>query len=205
MLDKIIRVKRGIYQRGYYLAMKKRFHSFGKYCNISFKSIVRGKEKISLGENCTIHDYALLDASNLIDKGIIIGNNTIIHSFTHIKSFDGKIEIGHNCTINSFCLMYGCEKGIKIGNGVRIATGASMVANSHVFDNPDIYISEQGVTSKGIIIEDDVWIASGVRIIDGVTVGKGSVIGANAVVTKDIPPYSIAVGVPAQVIRSRKV
>ena len=54
------------------------------------------------------------------------------------------------------------------------------------------------------MIEDDCWIGSGVRILDGVTIGHGSIVGAGAVVTKSIPPYSIAVGVPAKVVSQRK-
>jgi acetyltransferase-like isoleucine patch superfamily enzyme len=53
------------------------------------------------------------------------------------------------------------------------------------------------------VIEDDCWLGDGVKVLDGVTIGRGSVIGAGAVVTKDIPPFSVAVGVPARVIKSR--
>lgn len=67
----------------------------------------------------------------------------------------------------------------------------------------ELPIREQGVTREGIIIEDDCWLGSGVKVLDGVTIGKGCVIGANSVVTKDIPPYSVAVGAPARVIKKR--
>jgi acetyltransferase-like isoleucine patch superfamily enzyme len=53
------------------------------------------------------------------------------------------------------------------------------------------------------VIEDDCWLGDGVKVLDGVTIGRGSVIGAGAVVTKDIPPFSVAVGVPARVIKTR--
>jgi acetyltransferase-like isoleucine patch superfamily enzyme len=78
-----------------------------------------------------------------------------------------------------------------------------MYANNHVFDDPNRLIRQQPLTCKGITIEDDCWIGTGVRILDGVTIGQGSVIGAGAVVNKDIPPYSVAVGVPAKVISKR--
>ncbi len=184
------------------ILLRPSFAALGKRTFLSRKAIIKGKDRIKIGENCTIYEFATLDAANDNDS-IEIGNNTIVHEFSFLKAFDGKIKIGEDCTINPFCLIYGCEKGIEIGNGVRIATGASMVANSHVFKDPNTYFHKQGVTSKGIRIEDDVWIASGVRIIDGVTIGKGSIIGANSVVTKNIPPYSIAVGVPARVIKER--
>lgn len=175
----------------------------GAHVVISNKSILLGTNKIELYDGVVIHDFAKLNAENSKDKGIIIGSNTIIHEFTYIKASDGLIKIGNNSTLNSFCLLYGGEKNIIIGNGVRIATGCSMVGNSHVFSDITKYIFTQGVTSKGIIIEDDVWLGSGVRVLDGVTIGKGSVIGANSVVNKNIPPYSVAVGVPASVIKKR--
>ncbi|MBA2748254.1 MAG: acyltransferase, partial [Tatlockia sp.] len=59
-------------------------------------------------------------------------------------------------------------------------------------------------TRQGVVIEDNCWLGYGVKVLDGVTIGEGSVIGAGAVVTKDIPPYSVAVGVPAKVVRSRQ-
>ena len=60
------------------------------------------------------------------------------------------------------------------------------------------------VVLGSVTVEDDVWIGSNCVILPGVTIGCGSVIGAGAVVTKDIPPYSIAVGVPAKVLKQRK-
>ncbi len=74
---------------------------------------------------------------------------------------------------------------------------------NHNFADTSQKIIDQGVTCKGIVIEDDCWLGFGVKVLDGVTIGKGSVIGAGAIVTKDIPPFSIAVGVPARVIKSR--
>ncbi len=78
-----------------------------------------------------------------------------------------------------------------------------MYANSHNFSDPNIPINQQGLTCKGILIEDDCWLGTGVRVLDGVTIGRGSIVGAGAVVTKSLPPYSIAVGVPARVIDRR--
>jgi galactoside O-acetyltransferase len=92
---------------------------------------------------------------------------------------------------------------IKIGRRCLIAAHSGIFANSHTFANPSQYIADQGVTCQGIVIEDDCWLGHGVTVLDGITIGKGSVIGAGAVVNKDIPPFSIAVGVPAKVIRKR--
>ena len=122
----------------------------------------------------------------------------------------GNIRIGENSSVQYNTLVTGYGKPgetnglIKIGNNVRIAPNVMMISANHVFDNPDIPICKQGLKVKPITIEDDVWIAGRVNIMAGVTIGKGSVIGAGSVVTKDIPPYSVAVGVPARVIKKRK-
>ncbi|MBW4484855.1 MAG: acyltransferase [Tildeniella torsiva UHER 1998/13D] len=85
-----------------------------------------------------------------------------------------------------------------------IASHCSMYANNHGFNDLTRPMHSQPLTTLGITIEDDCWLGTGVRVLDGVTIGIGSVIGAGAVVSRDIPPYSIAVGVPARVIKSRK-
>lgn len=110
--------------------------------------------------------------------------------------------IGNNCSINSFCYLSG-NGGIEIGNNVRIATQSVIVSANHKFDRTDIPIIEQGETREKIIIEDDCWLGAGVKVLSGVTICKGFVIGAGTVVTKDIPPYSVVVGVPGRVIKNR--
>ena len=77
-----------------------------------------------------------------------------------------------------------------------------MRTSSHNFNNKEIYIQDQGHTSGNITIEDNCWIAANVTILNNVRIGNGSVIGAGAVVTKNIPKNSIAVGVPAKVIKT---
>src|SRR5690606_30062045 len=92
---------------------------------------------------------------------------------------------------------------VEIGNNVRIAHGCSIVSENHGIDRTDVPIYKQKKVPGQIVIGDDVWLGAGVRILKDVKVGHGSVIGAGSVVNKDIPPYSVAVGVPARVIRYR--
>jgi len=113
-----------------------------------------------------------------------------------------KIEIGENTFIGPYVCIAG-PGDIKIGKDCLIAAQTGIFANNHIFENPQQIIREQGVTYKGITIEDDCWLGTKVSVLDGITIGKGSVIGAGAIVTKSIPPYSIAVGVPARVIGQR--
>jgi len=86
-----------------------------------------------------------------------------------------------------------------------VSAGCAFTPYQHKMKDLSRPMSDQELTSKGgIIIEDGVWLGMGAKVMDGVRIGQGAVIGANAVVTKDIPPYSIAVGVPADVIRKRE-
>jgi acetyltransferase-like isoleucine patch superfamily enzyme len=97
----------------------------------------------------------------------------------------------------------GAGGGIVIGSHVLIGQCVNIHAESHVFVEISKHIGEHGVSYHGVVIEDDVWIGSRVTILDGVTIGHGAVIGGGAVVTRSIPVYAIAVGVPARVIGIR--
>ena len=133
---------------------------------------------------------------------ICLGNCVKLEVGVIIKiHFNGDIDIGNHTYIGPYTCLSG--NTIKIGNDCRIASHVGIYANNHNFANSKRTIRGQGSSYKGIVIEDDCWLGSGVKVIDGVTVGQGSVIGAGAVVTKNIPPYSIAVGVPAKVISRR--
>lgn len=175
-----------------------RLVSFAK----KFKSLFFAKlNNIKIGKNTSIHKMAELD----IEYGgqIIIGNNCYIGKYSILSTFGGVISIGNDCSVNPFCLLYG-HGGLTIGNKVRIATHTVIIPANHTYEDSSIPIMDQPETRVGVIIEDDVWIGSGVRILDGVKIGKGSAIGAGSVVTRSIPPYSVAVGIPAKVIKSRK-
>ena len=111
--------------------------------------------------------------------------------------------LGRLCGINSFVFISAGDASIIIGDYVRIAPHVYIGAGNKGFDDPNKLILEQEKVGKGIVIEDDVWIGANCVILDGVCIGRGSVIGAGTVVTREIPPLSIAVGNPARVIRKR--
>lgn len=113
-----------------------------------------------------------------------------------------NIKIGKRTSINQGVIIDGTGK-VTIGNGVRIAPNVYLNTADHDFSDKTKLIVDQGFTIGEIIIEDDVWIGTGVIINKGLRIGKGVIIGAGSVVTKDIPPYSIAVGVPCRVIKKR--
>lgn len=115
----------------------------------------------------------------------------------------GTFEMGSGSSFAFNCSISGESAGVFIGNNVMVAPNCVLVAFNHGFDRLDIPMVQQPNKEASIYIEDDVWIASNCTITCGVKIGKGSIIAANSAVTKDIPPYSIAGGVPAKVIKSR--
>lgn len=136
---------------------------------------------------------------------VILGNYVTLGPFVSLATCDGEggdIEIGDSTSLGSYTQVNG-PGFVRIGRDCLIASYCTFNAGNHIFSDRSRPIYMQGMTHKGITVEDDCWLGNGVRVLDGVTIGRGSVIGAGAVVTKSIPPYSIAVGVPARVIGQR--
>jgi acetyltransferase-like isoleucine patch superfamily enzyme len=137
-----------------------------------------------------------------IGEGTSLMHGTIFHVFNYRNLPHAGITVGKHCFFGEYTCIRG-QGGVHIGDGVYTGTQVQIAAVNHVYSDPDQFIKDQGITAEGITIEDDVWLGSNAVVIDGVTIGKGSVVGAGAVVTKDLPPYSIAVGVPAKVVKDR--
>jgi acetyltransferase-like isoleucine patch superfamily enzyme len=157
------------------------------------------------GDDVTIMDFAYLNCLSI--RGVKFGSNTSVDhnlwlSCGQAPDSEGYFEIGDCSYIGPNAVM-GAGGSIVIGNHVLMGPNVTITAESHVFDDPGARIDEQGVRHEGIVIEDDCWIGGGATVLGGVRIGRGSVIGARALVTQSIPPYSVAVGVPARVIRSR--
>lgn len=127
-----------------------------------------------------------------------IGKNSIVESFSCINNAVGDVVIGDFSRIGIHSTVIG---PVTIGSHVNLAQGITVTALNHNFSSKDKFIDEQGVATSPIVIEDDVWIGANAVILPGVRIGRHSVIAAGAVVNRDVPPYSLAVGVPAQVKR----
>lgn len=116
----------------------------------------------------------------------------------------GNVTIGNNASFNhNVFIVGGSDLGVTIGSNVLIGPNVVIRSSDHIFADSKIPIREQGHIHGTIIIEDDVWLGANVVVTKNVKIGRGSVIGAGSVVTKNIPEYSIAVGVPAKVVGTR--
>ncbi|HXO06858.1 MAG TPA: acyltransferase [Solirubrobacteraceae bacterium] len=115
---------------------------------------------------------------------------------------DARIRIGSGCFLNLGVMIAALEL-VEIGDHCMFANGCFISDANHRFDDPDTPVPWQGFTTKGPTrIGDNVWCGANVVIASGVTVGERCVIGANSVVTADLPPFSIAAGAPAKVLRT---
>lgn len=116
-------------------------------------------------------------------------------------SFSSDVEIGDRSGIGDNAYFIG---KVKIGNDVMIGANCAFIASNHNFDKIDIPINQQGGYDLPIVIENNVWIGYRATLLAGVTIGEGAVIASGAVVTKDVPSYTVVGGVPAKVIKERK-
>jgi acetyltransferase-like isoleucine patch superfamily enzyme len=158
---------------------------------------------IEIGKGVFIFKGARIDGRGHQNNKICLENGVVLERNVDIGSLDNTcIHIDEETFIAPDVCIAG-PGNIKIGKKCMIAAHSGIYANNHNFADPMTPIQQQGLTRKGIVIEDDCWLGHGVTVLDGVTIGKGSVIGAGAVVTKNIPPFSVAVGIPARVIKSR--
>ncbi len=133
-----------------------------------------------------------------ITGGNFLRRGRLAHKGRHVKisptamfKFPQNIRIGHNSFINHLCCVWAAPEG------------TSIIASNHGFEYGSV-IREQPGLDADIVIGNDVWLGASVVVTAGVSIGDGCVVGAGAVVTRDLPPYSICVGVPARVVRTRE-
>lgn len=133
--------------------------------------------------------------SRIIDS---VGNNINVERGA---KFAHNIVLGNNSGLGINCDIAG---PVVIGDNVMMGPEVVIYTTNHGHDRIDVPIAKQGITSpRTVTIGNDVWIGRRVIILPGVTIGEGSILGAGAVVAKDIPPYSVAVGNPARVVKKR--
>ena len=127
-----------------------------------------------------------------------LGERAIIEDFCTVNNGVGVVSIGNDTLIGMGNVIIG---PISIGNNVIFAQNVVASGLNHEYRDVNVPIHKQDVTTAKITIEDDCWIAANVVITAGVTIGKHSVIAAGSVVTKDIPPFTVAAGNPAKPIK----
>jgi acetyltransferase-like isoleucine patch superfamily enzyme len=132
-----------------------------------------------------------------------IGSHTLLEPHVWITApDDARVRIGEGSFLNIGVMVAAVEL-VEIGDHCMFANGCFVTDGDHRFDDPDKPVPWQGFTTKGPTrIGDNVWCGANVVVTSGVTIGERCVIGANSVVNRDVPPLSVAAGVPAKVLRT---
>jgi acetyltransferase-like isoleucine patch superfamily enzyme len=139
----------------------------------------------------------------LRDGRLEIGAHTLMEPDVWITApTPARVRIGSGVFLNLGVMVAALDL-VEIGDHCMLANGCFVTDASHRFDDPNRPVPWQGFTTKGPTrIGDNVWCGAHVVVTSGVTIGERSIIGANSVVTNDIPPFSIAAGAPARVVRT---
>lgn len=149
---------------------------------------VRGKSLIRFGKRFTTGVGIRLDVfSNKKTPCIIFGDNVELNDYVHIAAVN-SVVIGNNVLIASKVFISDHNHGFYGTNGLH--------------DSPLSIPKDRELSYSSVTIEDNVWLGEFVAVLPGVTIGKGSIIGTMSVVTKNIPPNSIAIGSPARVVKT---
>jgi acetyltransferase-like isoleucine patch superfamily enzyme len=184
------------------------FAECGKDCMFASGITIRQPGKICLGNAVVISEGCILDGRHeSSDIAITLGDNVILSNNVMLSCKNGTISIGDNCGLNSQAIIQSCNGcPVTIGPDCLIGQRCLIIAGgSYTIDRVDIPIREQGLRAdSGVHLEADVWLGGNVTVLGGVTMGKGSVAGAGAVLTKSVEAYTVSVGVPAAVIKTRK-
>ena len=148
------------------------------------------------GKNARICRYSRVDVMPF--NNFVLGDNSTIEDFCTINNGVGDVLIGNRTRIGMSNVLIG---PVTIGNDVILAQNIVMSGLNHGYEDIRIPIYKQPVTKKKITVEDEAWIGANVVVVAGVTIGRHAVIAAGSVVTKDVPPFSVAAGNPARVIK----
>lgn len=170
--------------------------------NISIGIIgqIQCPDYISIGDNTRFGDWIFLTAWNNYHS-IIDGKETI-------QKLNPVLSIGELCNFGAFNHIT-CTNKVTIGDGVLTGKWVTITDNSHGDTNIEtlkIRPEKRRIVSKGpVVIGNNVWIGDKATILPGVTIGDGAVVAANAVVTKDVPAYSVVAGNPARIIKRNNI
>jgi acetyltransferase-like isoleucine patch superfamily enzyme len=153
-----------------------------------------GREGVELD----IDGQVFISEDATVEGKVKIGNRSFIAGEAQVAM---EVTFGEHCTLNAGAVVRG---KVTIGDGVRIASGAQIIGFNHGIDDLEKPIYQQAHTRVGIEIGDDVWVGANVIVVDGIKVGPHSILAAGAIVTRDVPPWSVVGGNPARVIKDRR-
>lgn len=159
-------------------------------------------EWITLGDDVSIDDNCTLFSRS--ERGITLGASVCLKHGVYLdtETAEGYIEVGARAYLGTGCCLHG-HAGLEIGEDTLLAQNVTTTPFSHKFEDPAVPIIKQGGHMRKLTIGRDCYIGMCTCVLYSGDIGDGSVIGAGSVVVKPIPEFSVAVGVPARIMRKR--
>lgn len=173
--------------------------------NVTFGAnvVLRHPHKIRIGDDVVIDDACCLDAKGADNRGIDIGTGVFIGRGTILSCKNGDIVIDDHANIGFHCEIFSGRR-VRLGRHALVAAYTYLVGGDHAHGRTDMPVLHQDRLARGIEVDDNVWLGAHVVVADGVTIGRDAIIGAGAVVRDEIPPFAVAAGIPARVLRDRR-
>ncbi len=154
-----------------------------------------------LGERARVWGHPIITKNGILEVGTRLRLVATVARTELAIGPEGHLVIGDEVFIN-YGSSIAAQQRVEIGNHCSLGTYVLIMDND--FHQVDPELRNVLPAAQPIILEDNVWLGARVIVLKGVRIGRDSVIGAGSVVTRDIPPYSVAAGVPARVIRAVK-
>lgn len=169
-----------------------KFGALGDGSQVKMPSMLLHPERLHVGYASTIHPYCRIE---------IITDNPHLGG-PALPASDPRITVGDRVVVNSFTHL-GAMSSIVLGNDVGIASGVCIEDHHYLYEgaSDEQPLKKQPFRVADVVIEDGVMIGEHATVLPGVRIGRNSWVGANAVVTRDVPPFSVVAGVPARVVR----
>ena len=181
------------------------FQSCGRKVVFGKNVTIRHPHKIVLGDGVVLDDNSVVDAKGADNRGIVLRDRVYIGRNTIVYCKNGDIEIGENVSFSANCIVFSSNQLVMKKNSVVAAFVYLLSGGEYDLADATPFALQKGTCTKGPLeIGEDCWIGAGAQVLDGASLGDRCVIGAGAVANKPVPANSIAVGVPARVVKSRK-
>jgi len=179
------------------------FGAAGRKVFIGRNAAFRHPHKIRLGNNVIIDDNCVIDAKGESNAGISVGDNVYIGRNTIVYCKNGDINIGDNVNISSNCEVFSSNR-LTIGDDTVIGAYSYLLSGGEYdYNDPRRFSEQSGMNTRGeLSVGPDCWLGARVTVLDAASIGERCVIGAGAVVSRPIPARSLALGVPARVVKN---
>lgn len=160
----------------------------------------------ALGEGCRISPSVTVfrPVNPYPGAAILLGREVTL--FDHVRlllgEIDARLELGDRVIVNVGCYISG-EGGLVIEEDAMIGPHVRLLSAGHAIHGHDPVVARNPITHGAIRIGRGAWVAGGATVLQGVQIGAGAVVGAGSVLTRDLPPFAVAVGNPARIVRYR--